>query len=125
MARNISFALTTDQFLNRSKSVTRRKGWKFLKAGDTLNACVKVMGFRPGETIERLGQIRVADVREEPLRLLIDDPDYGQAEATREGFPQMTGHEFAAMFIEHMGGDLDQTVTRIEFEYAGEEASKR
>lgn len=63
MARNISFALTTEQFRNRTKTVTRRAGWKFLKAGDILNGCVKCMGLRPGEKIERLGQIRVVDVR--------------------------------------------------------------
>lgn len=61
MPRNISFALTTDQIRDRTKTVTRRKGWKFLKAGDTLNACVKCMGLRPGEQIERLAIIRVVD----------------------------------------------------------------
>lgn len=139
MPRNISFALTTAQICNRSKTVTRRKGWKFLKRGDILNACVKCMGLRPGESIERLCQIRVVDVRREPLdymetavdslgpqgiretmhmfggRLYPDD--YGYVEAAKEGFPEMTGSEFVKMFCEHMRCDPSQVVTRIEFEY--------
>ena len=42
---------------------------------------------------------------------------YGDAEATREGFPHMTGSEFVEMFCSHMGVDQWQDVTRIEFEY--------
>lgn len=117
MPRNISFALTTEQIKNRTKTVTRRKGWEFLKAGDVLNACVKCMGLKPGEKIERLGQIRVTDVRRESLKRMIDERTYGRKEAKREGFPELRGHEFALMFAQHMGGDLWQVVTRIEFEY--------
>lgn len=118
MPRNISFALTTDQIRERTKTVTRRKGWKFLAVGDVLNGCIKCMGLKPGESIERLGQIRVVDVRREPLRAMYDgDFVEGCNEATREGFPNLTGWEFCEMFCDHMGGDHDQTVTRIEFEY--------
>ena len=123
MPRNISFALTTDQIRQRTKTVTRRKGWKFLKRGDILNGCVKCMGLKPGEKIERLGQIRVTSVTQESLRVLCDDRTYGRKEAKREGFPEMRGHEFALMFCQHMGGDLDQVVTRIEFEYVEQAAS--
>ena len=117
MPRNISFALTTQQIRDRTKTVTRRKGWRFLKAGDVLNACVKCMGLRPGETIERLGQIHVTNVRREPLRRMIDEINYGDEEARKEGFPTIQGREFVWMFCDHMGGDADQVVTRIEFEY--------
>jgi len=117
MARNISFALTTDQFRNRSKTVTRRKGWKFLKPGDVLNACVKCMGLKPGEKIERLGQIRVVDVREERLDLMIANPEYGSQDATKEGFLELTGHDFVMMFCDHMRCLPADYVTRIEFEY--------
>jgi hypothetical protein len=115
MPRNISFALTTDQIKNQTKTVTRRKGWSFVKPGEVLNACVKCMGLRPGEKIERLGQIRVVSVRREPLNTMIGP--YGAMEAKREGFPGMTGTQFVEMFCEHMGGYQDQEVTRIEFEY--------
>lgn len=115
MPRNISFALTTDQIRNRTKTVTRRLGWKNLKVGEVLNACVKCMGLKPGEQIERLGQIRVVSVRREPLNAMRGP--YGAMEARREGFPKMTGTQFVEMFCEHMGGFQDQEVTRIEFEY--------
>jgi len=116
MPRNMSFSITTEQIRNRTKTVTRRKGWKFLKPGDVLNACVKCMGLKPGEKIERLCQIRVMDVRRERLSLM-GHRIYGKNEAAREGFPGMAGVAFVAMFCEHMGGSRDQFVTRIEFEY--------
>lgn len=117
MPRNMSFSLTTDQIRNRTKDVTRRKGWMFLKAGDVLNACVKCMGLKPGEKLERLGRIRVVDVRVESLARLYFDPVYGNDEARREGFPELSGCEFINMFCAHMGGLRDQELTRIEFEY--------
>lgn len=116
MPRNISFALTTDQFRHRTKTVTRRLGWSFLKVGDVLCGCVKCMGLRPGESIERLGLIRVVAVRRERLDSLWLEP-YGRLEAAREGFPKMSGADFVNMFCDHMGGDPGQEVTRIEFEY--------
>lgn len=117
MPRNISFALTTEQIRNKTKTVTRRLGWKFLKPGDVLNACVKCMGLKPGEQIERLGQIRVRSVRYESLALMRDVKNYGNLEASREGFPEMTGADFVEMFCRHMGGTPEQIVTRIAFEY--------
>lgn len=117
MARNISFALTTEQFRNRTKTVTRRKGWKFLKAGDILNGCVKCMGLKPGEKIERLGQIRVLRVTQERLDTMSDLINYGKLESKREGFPHLSGRKFVEMFCQHMGGKPDQEVTRIQFEY--------
>jgi len=146
MPRNISFALTTEQFRDRSKTVTRRIGWwkdkngkRLVKVGDILNGCVKCMGLKPGEKIERLGQIRITDVRREPLDFMetcdglgerltdvceviigntVNYPaDYVNIEAAKEGFPGLTGSEFVKMFCRHMGVDADQMVTRIEFEY--------
>ena len=124
MPRNISFALTTEQFRTRTKTVTRRIGWwkdkngkRLVEVGDILNGCVKCMGLKPGEKIERLGQIRVLSVYRESLRILRDYPIHGKREAIREGFPDVTGYDFAMMFCEHMGGDITQEVTRIEFEY--------
>lgn len=109
--RNMSFSLTTEQIRNRTKTVTRRRGWKFLKPGDLLNACVKCMGLKPGEQVEKLAVIRVVMVTHEELQVCTD------SDAAREGFPQMTGAEFVEMFCRHMGGDRYQQVTRIEFEF--------
>lgn len=119
MPRNISFALTTDQIRNRTKTVTRRKGWKVLRPGELLNACVKCMGLQPGEQIERLGLIRVVDVCCEPLSAMLSRP-YGDKEAALEGFPELSGEEFVTMFCRHMGGTPEQLVNRIEFEYVDE-----
>ncbi len=47
--RNISFSLTERQFMDKSKTVTRRLGWKFLKPGDRLMGCRKCMGLKPGD----------------------------------------------------------------------------
>lgn len=49
MPRNMSFALTMKQINDRSKTITRRLGWWFLKVGDEVNAVNKVMGFKKGE----------------------------------------------------------------------------
>lgn len=114
--KNISFALTTPQFLDRSKDVTRRLGWKDLKAGDILCGVERVMGFKPGEKIKRLGLIRVVSARREPLTSMWLEP-YGTREAAREGFPDLTGAEFVLMFCKHMSFDESIDVTRIEYEY--------
>ncbi len=111
MPRNISFALTTKQFRDRTKDVTRRLKWLNLKAGEILNACEKCQGLKPGEQIVKLGQIRVKSVRREALH------DCTDAEAVREGFPDLTGEEFIEMFCDHMKCDPSTVVTRIEFEY--------
>lgn len=47
--RNMSFALTTDQILAGTKTVTRRLGWLRLQPGDHLRPVRKCMGLRPGE----------------------------------------------------------------------------
>ncbi len=114
MPRNMSFSLTTEQIRRRTKTVTRRKGWRFLTPGDVLNACVKCMGLKPGEKVEKICQIRVVDVRREPLNAIYAE---GQAGADREGFPLISPKRFVDVFCKHMGGSRDQEVTRIEFEY--------
>lgn len=112
--RNMSFALTTRQIREQTKTVTRRRGWSFLKPGDRVRACVKCMGLKPGERVERLSVLEIVSVRREPLHAIDDD------DVWREGF-NMPSHEFVAMFCDHMGGDRTQLVTRIEFKYVAEE----
>lgn len=121
MPRNISFALTTPQFLDGSKDVTRRNGWAFLKAGDILCAVEKSQGLGKGGKVKRLGMIRVKNVRREPLRRMMDDLDYGFAETTREGFPDPGPKHWPSVFVEffcnsHKGVTADTPITRIEFE---------
>lgn len=109
--RNISFQLTTAQIRARSKTVTRRLGWKNLKRGDLLRGCVKCMGLKPGEKIEPLAVVRVVDVRREPLNTITGD------DCVKEGFPAMSPADFVAMFCEHMDCEPHVQVTRIEFAY--------
>jgi hypothetical protein len=120
MPRNMSFMLTTEQIRNRSKTVTRRRGWLHAKRGDIINACVKCQGIKPGEKIEKICQIRITDVRREPLSRMDGYTKYGWQESIKEGFPGLSGHRFVSMFCNEMGGDRDQLVTRIEFEYLEE-----
>jgi hypothetical protein len=117
MPRNISFSLTTDRVRNRRKTVTRRTGWQRLKVGDILNACVKCMGLKPGEKIERICRIQVISIRQEPLSQMLL-PGYGDRECELEGFQGMTGAEFVEKFCKsHQGCTPESHVTRIEFQY--------
>lgn len=121
MPRNISFSMTTPQFLDGSKDVTRRMGWHRLRASDTLRAVKKAMGLKKGEKVEVLGMIHVTEISREPLRRMLDDLEYGFRETAREGFPE--GHplhwpsEFVEFFCRgHKGCTPDSIVTRIGFE---------
>lgn len=115
--RNISFSLTAPQFRARTKTVTRRNGWRKLRDGDDLMGIVKGMGLKKGEKVERLGPIRVVSARREPLRRMLDDYEYGRAETDREGFPHMTPEQFVSFYCKHNRITPDDDVTRIEFTY--------
>lgn len=121
--RNMSFALTTQQIMDGSKTVTRRLGWLHLKPGDQLRPVRKCMGLRPGEKLDVLRDpITVVSVRREPLRAMTDDTDYGFREVALEGFKSHPVYgwpsEFVAMFCStHKGCTPDTIVTRIEFAY--------
>lgn len=119
--RNISFSLTEPQFLARSKTVTRRLGWEYLRPGDRLMGCRKCMGRKPDEPLVRLGAIQVVAVSREALGRLTRAPSYGRLEVIAEGFPDMTPAEFVAFFIASHGGKKKTTkqtiITRIRFAY--------
>ena len=112
MPRNMSCALTAQQVLDELKDVTRRLGWKFLKAGDILNLVNKTMGFKKGERPVKYKTVRVLSVRPERLDLITP------AECRREGFPHLTPAEFVTMFCRtHKGCTPETVITRIEWEY--------
>lgn len=117
MPRNMSFSLTTDQVRRREKTVTRRFAWWDLQPGTLLWAVVKAMGLKRGERVERICPIRVVSAAPEPLSRLLEDPEYGAAEARREGFPEMSGEEFAEFLTSSTGRSLDEAPMRIEFVY--------
>ena len=115
--RNMSFALTTDQIRNRTKTVTRRTGWDFLKPGDHIRAVVKGMGLRKGEKVQPLAVLRVESIEGEWMSDF--ESSYGQDECDREGFPHLTPRAFNAFFRSaHKDPGLDDLrVNRIEFSY--------
>lgn len=119
--RNMSFMLTTYQFQNKVKDVTRRMGWKFLRKGDRLMGCEKCQGLKKGEKINRLGVIEVTQVWREPLNAMIEDPYYGTLEVMREGFgsntPITNARQFIEMFCKHNKCKPSDEVTRIEYGY--------
>jgi len=121
---NISFMLTTEQIRRGTKDVTRRLGWESLRPGTLLTACVKCMGLKAGEQVQRIREIRIVSVRREPLQSMVDDPPYGQHEAIREGFPELTGAQFVEMFCREMKCRPETIVTRIEFSYDINNAEK-
>ena len=113
--RNISFQLTTEQIRNRTKTVTRRLGWEYLKPGTLLQACEKCMGLKKGEHLNKLAVIRVTNVYREPLNEIAESQIW--AETRREGFPNISPEAFVEMFCKHMKCNPYTIVTRIEFEY--------
>lgn len=121
--RNMSFALTTGQVMDGTKTVTRRLGWLHLKVGDQLCPVRKCMGLRPGEKLDVLRDpVTVVSIRREPLRAMLDDADYGLEECALEGFGQHPDYRWPSAFVEmfcatHRGCTPDTVVTRIEFAY--------
>jgi hypothetical protein len=124
--RNISFFLTQRQVREQTKTVTRRLGWHWLRAGTLLQPVVKGQGIPRGGKVEKIGgPIRVVSVERERLnRITADD-------VRREGFDVFPGYErwdtnsFIRMFCEHNGCAAGDYVTRIEFEYTEPRRDRR
>lgn len=112
--RNMSFAMTTQQIRDRSKTVTRRFGWWTLKPGTLVAAVEKGMSLKKGETVNRLAVIRIVSVRQEPLYTITPE------DCAREGFPHMAPRDFTAMLVHHYDVPSTAIVNRIEFEYVDE-----
>jgi hypothetical protein len=112
MPRLMSVAFTEQAVRDRTKTVTRRKGWRHLKPGQRLTLCRKVMGRKPGEPLVRIADVQVVDVRREPLHAITAD------EVAREGFPGMSPAEFIRrFFVDAQGIQPGDQVTRIEWVY--------
>lgn len=118
MPRLMSVAYTEQAVIERRKTVTRRKGWRFLKPGDRLTLCRKVQGRKPGEPLVRLAEVQVVSTCQQLLRAMSMDLTYGQHEVEREGFPGMDPDEFVQrFFVEAQSMSPDDWVTRIEWRY--------
>lgn len=116
MPRLMSFGLTTKQIECETKRVTRRDGntWLNLKPGDIVVAVDRVMGFKKGQHPRKLKTIRVTGVRLESLNSIT------QEDVISEGFPDWTPEQFVAFYCRERGGQPDQIVRRIAFEYLPE-----
>lgn len=140
MPRRMSVAMTQQQCRDRTKTVTRRKGWwldkhgrHLVKAGDHLVLVDRVMGFKKGERATVLAEVEVVSVRRESLRVLADwcgDDEYREqcAEIRREGFdPARIGPAAFVYryFVKAQGMSFDDDVTRIEWRYLDDEAGER
>lgn len=107
----MSVSLTERAVVERRKTVTRRLGWTFLRPGDRLTLCRKVMGRKPGEPLVRLAEVEVVSVDRRPLHD-VDDED-----VAREGFAGRDGMWFVQFFMDHMRCDPGTEVTRVEWRY--------
>lgn len=107
----MSFYHTQEQVRNRTKTVTRRKGWKHLKPGDRFWAIVKGQGLKKGEKVERICLLECASNL--PCHLI----SITKRDVVREGFPELSQAQFVRMFCRNMGGKVDQELNRIEFKY--------
>lgn len=111
MPRLISFAMTKPQVRARTKTQTRRFGWRFVKVGDVLQGVEKAMGLKKGEEVKKLALVRVTDVRFEPLNAIT------QEDVIAEGFPDWTPEKFVQMLVDHYGCEPEKECTVITFEY--------
>ena len=110
----MSFALTTRQYEDRTKTVTRRLGWRKLKPGQRFTGIEKGQGLKKGEKVKRLHDSIVVSNTREPLYAI---RGYPKGETAKEGFPDMTPQQFIAMFCEHNGCSRDEMINRIEFKH--------
>lgn len=107
--RRMSFSLTTPQYLDGSKDVTRRGGWAFLKVGDHVMAIEKGMGLKKGEKQVELGPFEVLNLRQEPLHWITQD------DVRREGFPLWGPARFVEFYCKANRVRPATPVQRIEF----------
>src|SRR5574343_717861 len=120
--RNMSFAITTQQFIDGTKDLTRRVehvskingkpvGWALLKPGEYFTAVEKSQGLRKGEHIRVLGQCICISNDSERLFEVITNPIRTgrpltnralRTEMEREGFPHLSAQQFVSMFCKNM-----------------------
>ena len=108
----MSFAMTTHQVRAKTKTVTRRFGWRHAKPGDIYQPVEKCMGLKPGEKMVKIGgPIEVVSTRSEPLNAIT------KADCILEGFPDWDPELFIAMMIKHYRCHPLEQINRIEFKY--------
>lgn len=118
MPRPMSYALTTEQIIARTKFVTRRIGWRHAKPGDIVQPVYKCMGLKKGEKVQPItgpnGEPRLLQfisIEREPLHRIT------QRQVDLEGFPWLYPADFIDMFTAAHRCQPDILVNRIEFGY--------
>lgn len=112
MPRNMSFKLTVEQIKNKTKTVTRRQGWYFLKPGDVVQPVEKSQGLKKGEKVKKIGGlIRIVSTRPEII-CAIEAED-----CIKEGFPDYRPRQFISMYCAANNVNPLDDCNRIEFEY--------
>lgn len=109
----IYITLSIDPTIRIQKDVRRTLGFRDLQPGALMKTGVRI----EGQFSIAIKVIRVDSVRSEPLSKMIHDPEYGQLEATREGYPRMTGEQFVKCFCKKYKVVPATPVTRIVFKY--------
>ena len=117
MSRLMSVSVTEQAVRERRKTVTRRLGWRFLKAGDHLTLCRKVQGRKPGEPLVRLAEVEVVSVRRVRLLVMADEDVAREAVPGLENIP---ARDWVAWFAATFGIARTDEVTRIAWRYLGE-----
>lgn len=116
--RNMSFSMTTPQFRDKTKTITRRLGWWFLKPGDIVNGVKKAMGLKKGEKIESIHQIKIISVTPEKIKFIT------QSDVIKEGFPKWSPKQFIEFLCNKHPKITSETVfNRIVFEYIEKQIS--
>jgi len=111
----MAFSKTTASVERREKTVTRRLGWGFLKAGDRLWAVEKCQGLKKGEKVKRIAIIEIVSIRWERLGDIFNYPRAGKFEVEKEGFAECSPREFLDRTFS--GVPLFTPINRIEFRY--------
>jgi hypothetical protein len=105
----MSFAITKRQFLDGTKTQTRRLGWASLRVGEFFMGVNKCMGLKKGEKQIEFGVRRVVRKWSERLDAIT------QGDVVAEGFPEMTPAQFVELFCKVNKCEPSTEVTCIEF----------
>tara|TARA_R110002096_G_C14509255_1_gene715988 strand:- start:242 stop:937 length:696 start_codon:yes stop_codon:yes gene_type:complete len=110
---SLYITISVDPTVKIQRDVRRTLGFRELQPGALMKAGIRILG----QLCVSIKVIRVVSVQVEPLSRMIHDPEYGQLEATREGYPKMTGEQFVKCFCQKYKVVPATPVTRIVFKY--------
>lgn len=108
MPRLMLVSLTEDEVRARTKTVTRRLGWRDLKPGTRLTLVRKAMGLKNGETVVRIADIEVVSVRREPLWDITEDDWPGSGTARTIQSAEVEGVLVERLVEQHDRGGVER-----------------